>query len=49
MKTTDAIMTFGGISKLAKALNISRQAVHKWGEFVPPLRAYQLRDLLRDH
>jgi DNA-binding transcriptional regulator YiaG len=32
-------------SELARQLGVSRQAVQKWGEYLPPLRAYQLRDL----
>lgn len=29
---------------IAVALGISRQAVNRWGDRIPPLRLYQLRD-----
>jgi DNA invertase Pin-like site-specific DNA recombinase len=45
MKTLEAIKQFGGVPKIAKALGISVQAVYRWGDFVPPLRAYQLREI----
>lgn len=51
MKTVDAIALFSdkpaeGIVKLATALNITRAAIYQWGEDVPALRAYQIRDYL---
>jgi len=46
MKTNEAIKTFGSIPEIAKALGISVQAVYRWGDTVPPLRAYQLREIL---
>jgi len=47
MKTTEAIRLFGGTCQsLANALGISRAAVSQWGENVPPLREYQLRELI---
>ena len=46
MKTSDAIALFGSVKNLAAALGLSVQAVYAWGDEVPPLRAYQIRDLL---
>lgn len=46
MKTSDAIAAFGSTRKLAERLGLSVQAIYKWGEDVPALRVYQLRDLL---
>ena len=34
--------------RLAKLLGISRQAVSKWGDTLPPARAAQLTELMRD-
>jgi hypothetical protein len=48
MKTKFAISLFGNVSDLAAALNISVQAVYKWGEEVPKLRQYELRELRPD-
>jgi DNA invertase Pin-like site-specific DNA recombinase len=45
MKTTEALKIFGSVRGIAKALGISVQAVHRWGDSVPHLRAYQIRDL----
>ena len=49
MQTKDAIEFFHGVGPLAKALGITRQAVHDWGETVPELRAYQLSQISRGH
>ena len=46
MKTQEAINAFGGVKKLADALGTWPQAVYKWGEDVPELRAYQIRELI---
>ena len=46
MKTKDAIEQFGSVAALAAALGLTVQAVYQWGEDVPQLRAYQIRDLL---
>lgn len=49
MKTSDALKEFGGSAReLAAALGITREAVYQWGETVPPLRAYQIRELLAE-
>jgi len=42
----EAIESFGGVKKLADALGIQHSAVSQWGEFVPALRAYQIRELI---
>jgi DNA-binding XRE family transcriptional regulator len=46
MTTAHAISLFGSRAKLARALGISRQATYLWGRDIPPLRAYQIRELL---
>lgn len=46
MKTKDAIEFFGSLKKLADALGVWPQAVYRWGEDVPPLRAYQIKELM---
>jgi transcriptional repressor of cell division inhibition gene dicB len=46
MKTDDAIAAFGDAKKLADALGIWPQAIYKWGDEVPPLRAYQIQEIL---
>jgi len=37
-------------TKLANALGLSRQAIHVWfkEDKIPPLRAYQLKDIIQD-
>lgn len=45
MKTSEAINLFGNVANLARALDISVQAVYQWGDTVPPLRAFQIRDI----
>jgi hypothetical protein len=44
----EAIEAFGSATALAKALGITVQAIGQWGEFVPALRAYQVRDIVKD-
>jgi hypothetical protein len=46
MKTQEAIQAFGSIKELAVALGITQPAIYQWGVDVPPLRAYQINDLL---
>lgn len=46
MKVEDAIKNFGSVAQLAAALGISVQAVYQWGDVVPPLRAYQIKELI---
>ncbi len=45
MNKSDAIQHFGGPTKLARLLEISRQAIHKWGDEVPDLYQYKLHHL----
>lgn len=47
MKTQEAIDLFGGCKALADALGIWPQAVYKWGENVPELRRYQIKDIVK--
>jgi transcriptional repressor of cell division inhibition gene dicB len=47
MTKNEAIRKFGGARALAEALGISTQAVGQWGQEVPPLRQYQIMELLR--
>jgi transcriptional repressor of cell division inhibition gene dicB len=46
MTKNEVIRKFGGARALAEALGISTQAVGQWGQEVPPLRQYQIRELL---
>jgi hypothetical protein len=46
MKKDEAVKLFGGVRPLAEALGLSVQAVHQWGEMVPPLRVYHIKELL---
>lgn len=45
MKTKAAIKHFKSAKGLARALGITREAIYQWRENVPPLRAYQLREM----
>ena len=46
MTKQEAIDLFeGSIRKLADALGITEQAVHQWGDEVPALREYQIREI----
>lgn len=45
MKTADAIEHFGGVTALARALEIRRVAVYQWGEYPPSGRQYELEVL----
>lgn len=42
MKKSSVIKFFGDTKQTAEALDISRQAVEKWPDLVPMLRAYQI-------
>ncbi len=42
MRTIDAIKHYKTEYQLAKELDISRQAVSKWGDLVPIARAYEI-------
>jgi hypothetical protein len=49
MTTEEALAKFGGSRRrLAEALGISVQAVAQWGAQVPPLRVYQIKELLNE-
>ena len=45
IRVDHAVEFFGSIAKLAKVFDISVQAVYKWGEYVPELKAYKLREM----
>jgi transcriptional repressor of cell division inhibition gene dicB len=45
MQKSLAIEHFGGITKLAAKLGISRQAIHAWPEEVPDLWQYKIHHL----
>jgi len=45
MKTSDAIAKYGSKAALARALGIKAPSISTWGENVPPLRAYQLKEM----
>lgn len=47
MKKTEAIEAFGTATALADALGITIGAVSQWGDDVPELRVYQIREVLR--
>lgn len=45
MKKADAILYFGTRAAIAKELGISRAAVSRWGELIPPAPAALLEKL----
>lgn len=46
MTKQEALKLFdGSVRKLADALGITEQAIHQWGDHVPKLRAYQIREI----
>tara|TARA_R110000824_G_scaffold277776_2_gene465983 strand:- start:97 stop:273 length:177 start_codon:yes stop_codon:yes gene_type:complete len=45
MKTNEAIVYFGGIKSLAKALDIWPHPIYRWKENPPILRQYQIERL----
>ena len=47
MNKADAIKAFGTAAELARALGITRAAVHQWGDTVPLARQYQVERLTR--
>lgn len=47
MNKRDLIAAAGSPSKLAEILGLTRQAVSDWGELVPELQQYRIRDLRR--
>ena len=48
MSINEAVEIFGSKSKLARALGVTPQAVTKWGDELPPLRVYQIKEILAD-
>ena len=47
MTTKEAVAMFGGSRRrLAEALGITTQAVAQWGDTVPLLREYQIREIV---
>lgn len=47
MRTEEALQHFDNkVRNLAGALNLSVQAIYAWGDTVPRLRAYEIRDIL---
>ena len=44
MTLNEALVYYGSVRKIAEALGLSVQAVYAWGDTVPDLRAYQLRE-----
>ena len=48
MKTSEAIALFGSVRNLAAALGLTVQAIYAWGEQVPPLRTYQIKELQQE-
>lgn len=42
MKTKAAIAHFGTAVALARSLGISKQSISRWGDDVPPRRAFEL-------
>lgn len=46
MTLNEALVYFGSVRQIAEALGVSVQAVYAWGDTVPDLRAYQLREMI---
>lgn len=45
MLKKDVIKHFGGVVATAKAMNITSQAVTRWGRVIPQLRAIQISSI----
>lgn len=45
MRTHDVLKYFGGYPNIAKQLNLTRDAVYKWGFYVPELQARRLEEI----
>ena len=45
IRTEDAVRHFKSKAALARALSVKPQAITLWREFLPPLRAFQLREM----
>jgi DNA-binding transcriptional regulator YdaS (Cro superfamily) len=48
MTKKEALEAFGSVKALALALGITEGAVSQWGEELPPLRVFQLQEILRN-
>ena len=49
MKTDDAIRRFNNsVRELAQSLGITSAAIYQWGDTVPALRVYQIREILAE-
>ena len=42
MQTQEAIEHFGGATKLAEALGLTRDAIYKWGQYPPNETQYKI-------
>lgn len=47
MTKAAAVRKYGSMSKIARLLKISPQAVQKWGRMVPRLRQFELDEIER--
>jgi len=48
MKKSDAIAVAGSIPKLSELLGIRKQAIYQWGDEVPRLREFEIRERIAD-
>ncbi|MBT8449124.1 MAG: Cro/Cl family transcriptional regulator [Gammaproteobacteria bacterium] len=44
IRVDDAVRLFGSKAELARRLGVTAQALTKWHDYLPELRAYQFRD-----
>lgn len=49
MKKAEVVRYFGSVRATAEALRIKSPAVSQWGDDVPPLRAYQIKEIMRQN
>lgn len=47
MDKNAAIEAFGGVTNLAKALGVTRPAIHQWPDTITEPRASQVREAIR--
>lgn len=45
MKTSDVLSRFKNAPKVAKILNVTKQAVYQWGDLVPEAAAFKLLEI----
>lgn len=43
MTTQEAVEHYGGVRQLAEALGIWPHSIHRWGEYPPVLRQYEIQ------